>query len=201
MCGKYFINQELLYDLRKQFPEIGTADSGLFPGDAEKADIVPSMNVPVLYCSGGRTVCSPMIWGFPDVYESGQLVINARAETLTEKPMFRNAAQFHRCAVPAAGFYEWTAQKEQVSYTWEKMPEIFLGAVFRMIRGSLRFVIVTRETNASVRDVHGRMPLVLDPRDAIRWLGRQKEAAEVLNQELPQMKEYRAAGMSQLSFL
>ena len=135
MCGKYFINQKLLYDLRKQFPEIGTADSGLFPGDAEKADIVPSMNVPVLYCSGGRTVCSPMIWGFPDVYESGQLVINARAETLTEKPMFRNAAQFHRCAVPAAGFYEWTAQKEQVSYTWEKMPEIFLGAVFRMIRG------------------------------------------------------------------
>lgn len=66
MCGKYFINQELLYDLRKQFPEIGTADSGLFPGDAEKTDIVPGMNVPVLYCSCGRTVCSPMIWGFPD---------------------------------------------------------------------------------------------------------------------------------------
>lgn len=41
MCGKYFINQELLYDLKKQFPEIGTADSGLFPGDAEKTDIFP----------------------------------------------------------------------------------------------------------------------------------------------------------------
>lgn len=62
-------------------------------------------------------------------------------------------------------------------------------------------MIVTREANASVRDVHGRMPLVLDLRDAIRWLGWQKEAADVLNQELPQMKEHRAAGMSQLSFL
>lgn len=201
MCGKYFINQELLYDLRKQFSEIGTADSGLLPGDTEKTDIVPGMDVPVLYRSGGQTVCSPMTWGFPDHHESGQLVINARAETLTEKPMFRDAAQFHRCAVPAAGFYEWTAQKEQVSYSRNGVPVIYLGAVFRMIRDSFRFVIITREANASVRDVHGRMPLVLDLRDAIRWLGRQKEAAEVLNQELPQMKEHRAAGMRQLSFL
>lgn len=201
MCGRYYIDDKMISNLAVQFPEIRRAVSDLKPEQNGKINLVPGMAAPVLYCSGGRTVCHPMIWGFPDAHNSGSLVINARAETLMEKPMFSDAARFHRCAVPAAGFYEWTAQKEQVSYTWEKIPEIFLGAVFRMIRGSLRFVIVTREANASVRDVHGRMPLVLDLRDAIRWLGWQKEAAEVLNQELPQMKEHRAAGMSQLSFL
>ncbi|MFC2661960.1 MAG: SOS response-associated peptidase [Eubacterium sp.] len=201
MCGRYYVNQGIIGGLESDFPEIRAALSEMYAGRFGDKDIVPGMSVPVLYDAGGRTVCDLMSWGFPDSHEKGSLIINARSETLDEKPMFRDALQHHRCIAPAAGFYEWTKEKEQVRYTWEAAPVIYLGAVFRMIQNVLRFVIITREANSSVRDVHGRMPLLFSTQDALRWIGGEENYSGLLEYELPELTEHRAEGPRQLSLL
>ncbi|MGI6190602.1 MAG: SOS response-associated peptidase [Eubacterium sp.] len=201
MCGRYYVNQGIIGGMEADFPEIRGALSQLCADQFGNADIVPGMSVPVLYDSGGRTVCDLMSWGFPDSHEKGSLIINARSETLDKKPMFREALQHHRCIAPAAGFYEWTKEKEQVRYTWEAAPVIYLGAVFRMIQNVLRFVVITREANSSVRDVHGRMPLLFSRQDAFRWIEEGQNYSGLLDQKLPHLDEHRVGGPQQLSLL
>lgn len=124
----------------------------------------------------------PMRWGFlPQWYKSptdGPLLINARAETLAEKPAFRAACRSRRCIVVASGFYEWTKTEEGSRLPWY---------IFRRDGGPLVFggvwqdwgqeapqptcAIVTTAANTALSPIHHRMPLVLEPADWPLWLG------------------------------
>ena len=122
----------------------------------------------------------------------GARLINARAETVGEKPAFRAAFRHRRCLVVADGFYEWQRQenKKQPFYfrlqndqpfafagLWErwKSPE---GAEIQSC------TILTTEANDLLRSIHNRMPVILDPKDYDLWLDPAVQNTESLQQLL-----------------
>jgi putative SOS response-associated peptidase YedK len=105
--------------------------------------------------------------------------INARAETVATAPMFRDALGRRRCLVPADVFYEWQATehgKQPVAVAREDgQPMVFAG-LWEGWRGPdgtvLRsFTIVTTNANTTLRPIHERMPVILEPADWPAWLG------------------------------
>lgn len=165
--------------------------------DAPRLNVSPTERVPVVVADddGGRRL-TPMRWGLaPPWYRTlttPPLLINARAETLAEKPAFREAARKRRCLIPADGFYEWAGPKG--------------GKVAHAIRpasgGLLAFAgvwqewgppdarvptcaIVTCAANATLAPVHDRMPVVIAPQDFALWLGEAGHGAALLMTPAP----------------
>ncbi|AKG20395.1 SOS response-associated peptidase [Calothrix sp. 336/3] len=116
----------------------------------------------------------------------GTRLINARGETLTEKPSFRTAFQRRRCLVVADGFYEWQAGTKQPYYfhlsgqqpfafagLWEKWTSPTQEEVFSC-------TIVTTEANELLKPVHHRMPVIIPPEDYSLWLDPQITSLETL---------------------
>ena len=105
-------------------------------------------------------------------------MINARAETLTEKPAFKHLAGSRRCIIPADGFYEWRKEGKRKVPMWVhlKNREPFglagLWDVWRKPDGTPveSFTIITTEPNEFVRPIHDRMPVILRPKDKEQWL-------------------------------
>ena len=107
----------------------------------------------------------------------GNKMINARAETITEKPSYRNPLRSQRCLVPSDGFYEWKQNGEKVPYRiFLKEPRIFAFAglwdSWKNPEGELlhSFTIITTAANQFMQSIHDRMPVILDPEDEKTWL-------------------------------
>jgi putative SOS response-associated peptidase YedK len=104
--------------------------------------------------------------------------INARAETLEERPTFREAFQQRRCVVPGDGFYEWSGPKGKRQPLWIHPGAggllLFAGLYESWYpekdRPELTFTIVTCAANALIAPIHDRMPVVLDERAAEDWM-------------------------------
>ncbi len=118
-------------------------------------------------------------WGFLPHWmdpKKGKAVINARGETLAEKPYFRSAVAGQRCIIPADGFYEWQASaKGKIPYFFHRRddkPFAFAG-VYDIVPGKkdeLGFAIITTTPNALVGKVHDRMPVMLPDDIVDEWL-------------------------------
>ena len=124
----------------------------------------------------------PMRWGFlPHWYKSetdGPLLINARAETIAEKPAFRDACRERRCLIVASGFYEWHKSPEGRHLPWyiyrrDGAPIAFGGIWQNWGKDEPRptCAIVTTDANATLSRVHDRMPLIVEQDDWRLWLG------------------------------
>jgi putative SOS response-associated peptidase YedK len=108
----------------------------------------------------------------------GAKLINARSETVTEKPSFREAFKKRRCIIPADGFYEWqrTGGKKQPFFfqMQDEHPFGFAGLweKWKAIDGQVleTCTILTTEANEVLKPVHDRMPLILHPDDYELWL-------------------------------
>ena len=138
--------------------------------------------VAVILRHGGENACRLMHWGLipnwakdPSV---GNRMINARAESLTKKPAFRQLVETRRCIVPADGFYEWRKEGKRKVPMWVhlKNREPFglagLWDVWRNPSGSRveSFTIITTEPNELIRLIHNRMPVILRREDEEEWL-------------------------------
>ena len=105
-------------------------------------------------------------------------MINARAESLTEKPAFEHLVGSRRCMIPADGFHEWRREGKRKVPMWVhlKNREPFglagLWDVWRKPDGKRleSFTIITTEPNELVRPIHNRMPVILRPQDEEQWL-------------------------------
>jgi hypothetical protein len=108
MCGRFTIVPTVDFHERFGLPE--------GPAIGPRYNVAPGQEAPVIVRSDGNQLV-PMTWGFiaPFVQNpaAGRPVINARAETLLEKPSFRSAVQERRCLVPASGFYEWKKEGQR----------------------------------------------------------------------------------------
>jgi putative SOS response-associated peptidase YedK len=118
---------------------------------------------------------------------AGVKPINARAEGITTKPMFRGALRHGRCLVPASGFYEWKAGgKTKVQHFIQpKGGGIFVFAGISSIwagpDGELETcAIVTTEANSLMQPIHNRMPVILDPEAARAWLDPENKHPDAL---------------------
>ena len=189
MCGRYFVTEQIWDDVQRDFPEVPAGFVRLPAGD-----IVPSMEAPALVAGGeaaGRLAGSSvsaaaLLWGFPG-FDGKRPVINARAETAADKPMFAESLRSRRCVLPAAGFYEWNKAKQKYTFTPEDASLIYLAGLWRPYGEERRFVILTREANESMQPVHDRMPLMI-PWEAVRdWIADISAAKELLSAPLPQL--------------
>src|SRR2546421_9210833 len=112
MCGRYTLIK--LSDLERRFPWIAAPDEAI-----PRYNIAPTQ--PILAATndaapGGKFKFDYLIWGLIPSWAKdrkiGNRMINARAETLAEKPAFRSALRRRRCLVPADGFYEWRKEAD-----------------------------------------------------------------------------------------
>ncbi|MEM1388604.1 MAG: SOS response-associated peptidase [Pseudomonadota bacterium] len=155
-------------------------------------NVCPTNSVHVVTTRDGARRIEAMRWGFvPHWYKKpndGPLLINARAETVAEKPAFRAACRERRCLIPASGFYEWTkdetGQRLPWYITWEDgAPLVFAGVWQVWERDDTRLVtcaIVTTAARGQIGQIHHRMPVTLAPDDWPLWLGEAGKGASLL---------------------
>lgn len=176
MCGRY----SQTADGEKLGERFGCK---IAPGKiSRRYNIAPMQEAPVVVAEGTRQL-KPMQWGLVPSWAKeaaiGNKMINARAETLTEKPSFRKSFERQRCLVPADGFYEWRKlgqrTKVPVRITLRsREPFAFAGLWDTWKKpdsGELQsFTIVTTEPNELMRPIHNRMPVILRREDEEMWL-------------------------------
>ena len=112
MCGRYQFSADEYKEIRQIVRDAqrrSEENELTFP---MAGDICPSQVAPVLVSRGEKILGEFQQWGLPG-FRGRQQIINARAETVTEKPMFRRSIAFQRCVIPAIGFYEWDAAKHK----------------------------------------------------------------------------------------
>jgi putative SOS response-associated peptidase YedK len=148
----------------------------------EQIAAATEQKVPVIVHDENGNHCKLMHWGLIPNWAKdpaiGNRMINARAETLTERAAFKNLVGSHRCIIPADGFYEWRREGRRKIPMWVHLKgrEPFgLAGLWDVWRkpdgnGMESFTIITTEPNELVRPVHGRMPVILRPEDEERWL-------------------------------
>ena len=108
ICGRYHIStEEEIIEINEIMEEINRRYANR-PEHAmiKSGEIFPANIVPVIALEDNQAQASLFKWGFPS-WKSGGVVINARSETVLEKPMFRQAFVNRRCVIPSTGFYEW----------------------------------------------------------------------------------------------
>lgn len=151
-------------------------------------NICPTQTVAVVTAEAGRRL-RPMRWGFvPHWYKSptdGPLLINARSETVAEKPAFRAAVRERRCLVPVSGFYEWHRTKEAKLPWYASRSDgapLVLGGIWQDWGedGLPTLAILTTAANATMAPIHDRLPLVIEQDDWGLWLGEKGHGAAVL---------------------
>jgi len=170
-------------------------------------NIAPSQTIPIIRPDGrGGREFAPVRWGLVPQWARdpsvGARMINARAETLREKPAFRAAFKRRRCVVPASGWYEWqaTAQGKQPWYFHPRdgAPLAFAGLWERRddpATGPLETAtIITVEANPALAAIHDRMPALLDADGVARWLDPNLETPEPLQELLHPVVEGIIAG-------
>ncbi len=174
MCGRFTIVPTVDFHERFGLP----AGMAISP----RYNVAPGQEVPVIV-RGDRNRAVPMIWGLVPSFAkdpmAGRPMINARAETLLEKPAFRGPVQKNRCLVPASGFYEWKKEgaRRVPFYIRLKIAPLFSFAGLYGIRRDSEggreigtFTIITTEPNELVAGLHDRMPAILLREKEENWI-------------------------------
>jgi len=130
----------------------------------------------------------------------GNKLINARAETIAEKPSFKNSLKQKRCLVLSDGFYEWRKLgKEKVPYriTLSDDSPFAMAGIWDVWKNSegetiKSFSIITTEANELMQDIHHRMPVILNPEDERKWISKiaVNDALKLLNPYPSELMKY-----------
>jgi len=200
MCGRFTLTINPA-DLRDTFSDY------IFPSQfGPRFNIAPSQ--PVLAIPNDeKNTADFFIWGLIPMWAKdpsiGNRFINARGETVAEKPSFRGSFKYKRCLILADGFYEWKANSGKKTKTpfyihmKNRRPFALAGLwdVWEGPDGSniKTCTIITTTPNELMEHVHDRMPVILHPRDYAKWLDVSPQTPENL---LPLIKPYPADEMS-----
>lgn len=179
MCGR-FTNKASEKDIEKEF-KLGRLNKVSF---VSRYNIAPTQMIDAVLETDSERVLTELKWGLIPSWAKdesiGNKMINARAETLSEKPSFRNAFKSRRCIIPASGFYEWAKKGERAKQPfyfylkekdvfgfaglWEEWADKETGELIESC------TIITTEANSCLEPVHDRMPVILKPEDYDLWL-------------------------------
>ena len=168
------------------------AESALKP----RYNIAPTHMAPVIV-NRGEVALKDMRWGLIPFWakdeEIGNRMINARAETVKEKPSFRNSLKRKRCLVLADFFYEWqkipgsTRKQPMCIHLKDQEPFVFAGlwGTWKKCEDAEEkevesYTIITCEPNDLMRPIHNRMPVILKPENYDQWLDPKNEDTEAL---------------------
>lgn len=179
MCGRY-----TLYSDTDEIQRLFQIDIN---GWSAQYNIVPSMVLPVIRMQNHQRMLAMCRWGFCPSWvkdPKGHMQINARMETIREKPYFRQAFKHQRCLVLANGWFEWQNKAGQKIPFYIHGPNhhviVFAGIWSHWGEGEnsfYNFAIITTDAPAPLSHIHHRMPFVLSQIQYDKWLT--AEAADV----------------------
>ena len=185
MCGRFVgafsaevLMDEMLDALSEAKMTITFGEDILF---APNYNTAPTHIVPILRSEESNVVVDPMQWGLVPSWSKdpsvGSKLINARSETITEKPSFRQSVPSRRCIIPMSGFYEWdrTDPKRKIPYfvTREDGGLMLVAGIWTAspaLDGRHTFSLITRESVEDLSYIHSRSPVELRAEDAIEWM-------------------------------
>jgi len=199
MCGRFTLTADT-EQLQKTFPQFS------FPAQfAPRFNVAPTQPI-LAVANDGKNAADFFVWGLIPSWakdpEIGNRLINARAETLAEKPSFRGSYRYRRCLIFADGFYEWKAQpgtKTKAPYfirLASGLPFAFAGlwGTWDSPDGSQlnSATIITTEPNNLLATLHNRMPVILGNDTYTQWLDTAPQKPEALQ---PLLKPFSADQM------
>lgn len=175
MCGRYSLSKSKT-ELEERF------QAEMLPEFKPRYNIAPTQLLPVITSQSPRGF-SFFYWGITPEFGQNrpvaQKLINARAETVSEKISFKSSFQKRRCLIPADGFYEWKqlGKKTKIPYRFTlRENELFAFAgiweEYETVAGEIQhtFLILTTSPNEKVAEIHDRMPVILSQKDEKKWL-------------------------------
>lgn len=144
-------------------------------------NIAPSQDVPIIRMNGGVRELVPARWGLVPSWaktpKSDFATINARAETVADKPLYRTAFKSRRCLIPATGFYEWQPGGKQKTPMHIHRPHgelfAFAGLWDHWEQDGVGFdscSIIVTTANPALKPIHDRMPVILNEAHYGTWL-------------------------------
>lgn len=175
MCGRYVITSTP-EAIRRLF---GYVEQPNFP---PRYNVAPTQPIPVVHVADGQRHFALMRWGLIPSWvkdpKGFSLLINARAESVIDKPAFRNAMKRRRCLIPADGFYEWkpdgarkrphfVRMKDGAPFAFAGLWETWTGQNGEEVDTA---AIVTTDATPEIAHIHGRMPVMLEPDSFAMWL-------------------------------
>lgn len=194
MCGRFFLDSNLS-DIAEHYnappPDIFSARYNIAP------------TTPVMACSKNRLTF--FRWGLIPSWTRdislGNRMFNARGETVSEKPSFRQAYRRRRCLIPANGFYEWRVENARKQpycchidhslFSMAGIWELWQDAEGNEIRSC---AVITIESKGSMKEIHHRMPVHIEPENYHAWLDCSSEetsnADELIRNTSPQYQYY-----------
>jgi putative SOS response-associated peptidase YedK len=199
MCGRYELHTPI-EEVARRFDAVLTDEARALP---PRYNVAPTLRVPVLRQGRRGREVEAMSWGLTPSWakdRSGVKPINARAETVFERPMFRNGIARRRCLLPADGFYEWQrgpARKQPYHVAMTDGSLLALAGLWEYWarEGQEPLVsccIVVTDANALMATIHERMPVIIAPQDYARWLDPALSAREAIE---PMLAPFPAAAM------
>ncbi len=186
MCGRYTLRSRA----SEKFYGVPASD---LPFLSPRYNIAPTQTVPVIIERRAERRLALFQWGLiPSWSKEPKGFINARAETLEDKPSFSESFQRRRCLIPADGFYEWmrTGSLKQPYFFQMKdeAPFAFAGIWDKWQSGERAITscaIITTSANELLATIHDRMPVILDDEAQERWLRSDARPAELKEMLVP----------------
>ena len=166
MCGRYALHSN---------PEVVALLFGLseVPAYQPRYNIAPTTQVLVVREGGAAMVKWGLVPRWAKDPSMGARMNNARAETVAEKPSFREAYRKRRCLIPANGFYEWKLEdgRKQPYYVYPSGGALFAFAgLWEQWHDLQTCAVITTEANDKMAAVHERMPVIVSPAEYAAWL-------------------------------
>ena len=173
MCGRFhlgFSHQETQKILReipeKQYVQL------------KFGDVFPTNFAPILTVE--ETLAAR--WGFERLDKKGVL-INARAETVTQKQIFRKSFLERRCLIPASGFYEWDSDKKKYYFSRKDGSLLYLCGFYRFEDNEPHFMILTKNATPPVARYHNRIPVIAENSIRHKYLTDMYFASDYIDEE------------------
>lgn len=175
MCGRFsFFGVEQFYSRFQIKNRLGALN--------KRYNITPRQKIPIVTREDNENYAEMMLWGLIPFWAKdpkiGNKMINARADTLSEKPIFKKPLSSRRCLVPVNGFYEWKGNGDgKIPYYIRRKDDDLFGLaglydVWRDLKGRevKSFTIITVPPNRVLKNIHNRMPAVLDRKNENKWM-------------------------------
>ena len=183
MCGRFVLNSN-----KEEIIEIFNINDTQLPAFAPNDNIPPGTHIPIVYQTEDKRHLSSANWGLVPSWAKDKSfasnTFNARSETVSEKPSFKNAYKKQRCLIPADAYYEWAklrvngkvagkqpyliGREDKAMFAfaglYEHWTDINSGEILESC------AVITREAYTSIHHIHPRMPIILPSDSYQTWL-------------------------------
>ncbi|WP_096188733.1 SOS response-associated peptidase [Evansella halocellulosilytica] len=189
MCGRFtlYADPEFIQD------ELDIENEDWKSNLSPSYNVAPTQQVLTIVKGKKKSRAGLMKWGLIPFWAKdasvGYKMINARCETIFEKPSYKHLVNKRHCIIVANGFYEWKKEnnKKQPYYIQSDLerPLLFAGLWDRYVKGEQTFItctIITRQANEKMEKLHHRMPVILHEGNWKNWLHPSDHSFEQLNQ-------------------